>query len=189
MLGASMTRVHLVLAALAVAFLAGVAGCRDTSADIEAAKDFDRFPLYWVGERFEKWDLTHIDGLDYPSQIISFIYGDCTPHDGEQPSCTPPFQIQVSRLCAHLPDVARAPIWRQRRIRGAPVGTIDSAPVLFTRGAQVKVYRGEGSYPGLTMKVLRAFRSINRVPPLISSTGPIAPPRPGVLEGTRACPG
>jgi hypothetical protein len=48
--------------------------------------------------------------------------------------------------------------------------------VLFTRGAQIKVYRGEGSYPGLAVKVLRALRSINRVPPVIAPTGPI--PRP-----------
>jgi hypothetical protein len=167
------------LSALALGVLTGVAGCRDPGADIEAAKKFDRFPLYWVGERFEQWDLTAIDGLDYPSQIISFIYGDCTPHDGEQPSCTPPFQIQVSPLCAH-----EAPVGSRRRIRGAPVGTIDSAPVLFTRGAQVKVYRGEGSYPGLPIKVLRALRSINSVPPIITSTGPIPDP-----DGTKACGG
>ncbi len=182
-----MTRLRFILGALAVALVTGVAGCRDSGGDIEAAREFDAFPLYWVGERVEKWDLTTIDGLDYPSQIVTFIYGDCTPHDGEQPSCTPPFQIQVSPLCAHLSDVARAPVWRRRRIRGAPVGTIDSAPVLFTRSAQVKVYRGEGSYPGLTIRVLRAVRSINRVPPVITSTAPIPPPASGVLEGTMAC--
>jgi hypothetical protein len=162
-------------------------GCGSSSPDLKAAREFDRFPLYWVGERFEQWDLTTIDGLDYRSEIISFIYGDCTPHDGEQPSCTPPFQIQVSPLCAHLADVARAPIWKRRQIRGAPVGTIDGAPVLFTRGAQVKVYRGEGSYPGLTMRVLRALRSINGVPPIIASTDPIPAPASGVLDGTTAC--
>ena len=166
-----------------------MAGCGGPRADIEAAKKFDRFPLYWVGERFEQWHLNAIEGLDYPSQIISFIYGDCVPHDGDQPSCTPPFQIQVSPLCAHLRKVARAPIWRRRRIRSAPVGTIDSAPVLFTRRAQVKVYRGEGSYPGLTIKVLGALRSINRVPPVIGPTGRIPHPASAVLEGTAACPG
>jgi hypothetical protein len=164
-----------------------VAGCGDPDTDIEAAKQFDRFPLYWVGGRFEQWDIETIEGLNDRSRTVVFIYGECTPHDGEQPSCTPPFQIQVSPLCLHLRDVARAPIWRRRQIRGAPVGTIDSAPVLFTRGAQVKVYRGEGSYPGLTMKVLRALRSINRVPPVIASSDPIEPPASGVLEGTRTC--
>jgi hypothetical protein len=165
-----------------------VAGCRDSGADIEAARQFERFPLYWVGERFEQWELETIEGLDRPlARTIIFIYGECTPHNGSEPRCTPPFQIQVSPLCLHLSDVARAPIWKRRRIRGAPVGTIDSAPVLFTRGAQVKVYRGEFSSPGLTVKVLRALRSINRVAPVIASSDPIEPPASGVLEGTRTC--
>jgi hypothetical protein len=182
-----MARLRVILSAAALALLTGIAGCGEAGADVDAAKKFDSFPLYWVGERFEQWDLETIDGLDYPSRMIVFIYGECTPHNGGEPRCTPPFQIQVSPLCLHLSDVARAPIWRRRQIRSAPVGTIDSAPVLFTRGAQVKVYRGEGSYPGLTMKVLRALRSINRVPPVIAATGPIEPPPSGVLEGTRPC--
>jgi hypothetical protein len=168
--------------------LSPLTGCGGSAADIDSARSFDRFPLYWVGERFEKWDLETIDGLDYPSRTIIFIYGECEPHDGEQPSCTPPFQIQVSPLCLHLGDVARVQIWKRRRIRGAPVGTIDSAPVLFTRGAQVKVYRGEGSSRGLPLRVLRALRSVNRVPPVIAANGPIEPPTSGVLEGTWACP-
>jgi hypothetical protein len=92
-----MTRLRFILGVFAMALVTGVAGCRDSGGDIEAAREFDAFPLYWVGERFE----------------------------------------------THLSNVARAPILRRRRIRGAPVGTIDSAPVLFTRGAQVTVYRGE----------------------------------------------
>lgn len=174
---------RLALTATVVGF---AAGCGSSGPDLSAAREFDRFPLYWVGERFEQWDLTTIDGLDYPSQIISFIYGNCEPHDGEQPSCTPPFQIQVSPACAEASGTAPAPEGT-RRIRGAPVGTIDNAPVLFTRGAQIKVYRGKGSYPGLAVKVLRALRSANSVPPVITSTDPIPPPAPGVLEGTAAC--
>jgi hypothetical protein len=186
-----MTRIPLVLGAVTLTFVAaGLASCggsKASMADIEAATTFDGFPLYWLGESFDKWDLAHVDGLDYDSQIVTFIYGDCTPHGGEQPSCTPPLQVQVSPLCSHLDVVARAPIWKQREIRGAPVGTIDSAPVLFTRRAQVKVYRGEGSRPGDTMRALRALRSINQVPPVIAASGPIPGPPRTMLEGTRSC--
>ena len=174
------------LGAVAVVLLTGVAGCREGSDDVEAAKKFDAFPLYWVGERFEKWDLTAIDGLDYPSNIISFIYGDCTPRGGEQPSCTPPFQIQVSPTCARLSDGAATPTQWPRRIRGAPVGVIDSAPVLLTRGAQIKVYRGEGSDRGLGIRVLRALRSINDVSPVISATDRIPAPRSEAPEDAAA---
>jgi hypothetical protein len=46
--------------------------------------------------------------------------------------CSVPLEIQIQPLCMQLDVVARAPIWRRRQIRGAPVGTIDSAPVMFT---------------------------------------------------------
>jgi hypothetical protein len=152
------------LATLALSI--GITGCGNRESEISRAQKFDRFPLYWAGERFKRWELTHIEGLDYKSPIIGFIYGDCTPHDGEQPSCTPPLQIQVSASCSQPSSVVR-------RVRGAPVGMIDSAPVLYTRGAEIKVYRGEGSSPGDPIEALRALRSINRVPPVIGPEDPI----------------
>lgn len=157
----------------------------DSTSDLAAAHQFDAYPLYWVGKRFERWDLTHVEVGS--GELVSFIYGDCTPSDGEQPSCTPPLEIQVSPLCLHLDVVARAAIWRRRQVRGAPVGTIDSAPVLFTRGAQVKVYRGEGSDPALPWRALNALRSLNSVAPVIGPSGPIPAPSTGVLAGTRRC--
>ena len=175
-------------AALVVAVVA--AGCsllaRDEEPDVAGARQFDEYPLYWVGERFEQWDLVHV-GLDTPGYFVTFIYGDCTPTGGEQPSCTPPLQIQVSPLCPNLDAYAQAPIWKQRRIRGAPVGTIDSAPVLFTRGAKIKVYRGEGARPGVGWRALQALRSVNDVPPILGPRDPIPAPPRGVLEGTRPC--
>jgi hypothetical protein len=125
--------------------------------------------------------------VDPPGAAVVLIYGDCTPTGGDEPSCAPPLQLQVFPLCYQLEAVARAPIWKRRRIRGAPVGTIDSAPVLFTRGAQVKVYRGQGSDPGLSLRALRALRSLNSLPPEVGPTGPIPAPARGVLEGTRPC--
>jgi hypothetical protein len=167
------------------------AGCRSgtgQSADIARAEHFASFPLYWVGPRFEKWDLMTIQDLNPPRGFVSFIYGTCTPRGGEQPSCAPPFEIQIFPLCFHLDVVASAPVWKRRRVRGAPVGTNpDGAPVLFTRRIQVKGYRGEGSDARLPLRVLHTLRSINRVPPLINSEDTIPPPRPGVLEGTRPC--
>ena len=173
------------LVAVALTLLAGCSG--GAKPDIRKASQFDAFPLYWVGERFGDWNLKTIEGLDGRSALVSLIYGDCKPKGGEQPSCTPPLEIQISPLCTHLAAVAAAPIWRRRRIRGAPVGTIDSAPVLFTRAAQVKIYRGEGSDAGAPMRALHQLRSLNRVPPVIGATGPISAPPAGVLKGTRPC--
>lgn len=116
------------------------------------------------------------------------IYGSCTPSGGLEPSCTPPVQIQIFPLCYHL-DAVAYPLdsTSPPTIRGAPVGTQDGAPVLLTRRTQVKVYRGEGTDGRIGRRALAALRSLNTVAPVISDSGPILPPAPGVLEGDRAC--
>jgi hypothetical protein len=34
-----------------------------TKPDVEGAKKFSAFPLYWVGDRFERWDISTVEGL------------------------------------------------------------------------------------------------------------------------------
>lgn len=175
------------LGALLAAVALSLASCGGgDDVDLGAAREFDGFALLWAGERFEEWEVTHLE-IPTAGGFALIVYGDCTPTGGEQPSCTPPLQLQIQPLCNHLADVARAPIWKKRSIRGAPVGTIDSAPVLFTRNVQVKAYRGEGSDAGLAWRALVALRSLNGVPPLVQPSGPIPEPLPGVLEGERPC--
>lgn len=178
-------RPKLLVVAVATATIAGCASDGDGDPDLDAARDFTRHPLYWVGERFEKWDLEHVDVGT--SEFATFIYGTCEPPDGIDGGCPPPLQLQIQPLCAHLEAVARAPIWRRRQIRGAPVGTIDGAPVLFTNRVQVKVYRGQGSDPGLPMRALRALRSANDVAPVIDAGDRIPAARRAVLAGTAPC--
>lgn len=174
---------------LVVLVIGGCSASGNTmKADVPQARRFDAFPLYWAGRRFEKWELKAIDGLAGPARFVTFIYGTCTLHGGDEPSCVPPIEIQVSPLCLHLDVVAARPIWRRRRVRGAPVGSNpDGAPVLFSRRAQVKVYRGEGTDPGVALRVLGALRSLNRVGPVIDSTGPIPAAPQAVLGGMRTC--
>jgi hypothetical protein len=130
----------------------------------ETIRSYSASPLYWLGTRFEDWDLSAILGPSRSDGMISFIYGTCTPSGGDEPSCSPPIEVQVTPLCRHLASVARDPIWRQRRIRGAPVGTsLDGAPVLFSIRAQVKVY---ATPPRL------------KSPPTTPKPPPTPPPRP-----------
>jgi hypothetical protein len=176
-----------VAAALAAATAAAV-GCSGGGGgdpDLDAARNFTRHPLYWVGESFERWDLEHVDVGT--SEFAAFIYGTCEPPGGIDGGCPPPLQIQIQPLCAHLEAVARAPIWQRRQVRGAPVGTIDGAPVLFTNRVQVKVYRGEGSDPGLPLRALRALRSANDVAPVIDADDPIPAAPRAVLAGASPC--
>ena len=44
----------------------------DSQTDPTAARQFDKFPLYWVGERFERWDLAHIE-LAGPADFVTFV--------------------------------------------------------------------------------------------------------------------
>jgi hypothetical protein len=168
--------------------LAGGCSIGRTNTDLDKAKRFHAYPLYWVGEHFEKWKLDTILGLDGRSEFVTLVYGTCKPHGGEQPSCAPPLQIQVSPLCQKPGVVSASPAWKRQRIRGAPVGrNPDGAPVLLSRGAQVKVYRGEGTDRDVSLRVLRALRSLNRAPPVITDKSRIPPPARGVLAGTSNC--
>ncbi len=157
----------------------------DVEADLEAAKRFNAYPLYWVGERFEKWPLVHVEVENSP--FATLIYGDCEA-SGDS-GCAPPLQIQISAICDHLPELTTNPVWKRKRIRGAPVGSApDGAPVLFTRRVQVKVYRGQGSDPGVELRALRSLRSLNGLAPVIAPVGPIPGSRAQRAGGNGAVP-
>lgn len=162
-------------------------GCaigEDIAADLETAAEFDGFPFYWLGDEFEDLEVSNV-ALGGPA--VGLTYGTCRPTGGH--GCAAPLQIQIFPLCSHLDVVAANRIWARRQIRGAPVGAFDGAPVMFTRRTQIKVYRGEGSDPGLPLRALEALRSLNDLEPTIGVVGTIPPPAPGVLEGTAPCRG
>ena len=174
-----------VLGGATLVVLAG--GCSfDRGPDIESATTFDRFPIYWLGAEFEGRELSHVEAEDWSTAAV-LVYGTCEPSGAFEPSCTAPVQIQIFPLCYHLDSVALPPRERRRVIRGAPVGTQDGAPVLLTQRTQIKVYRGEGTDPGIGLRALEVVRSLNSVSPVISATDPIPPPAPGVLDGKWAC--
>jgi hypothetical protein len=173
---------------LLVVLLAGCSVDREPP-DIDSAATFQRFPIYWLGEEFEGLELTHVEAEDW-STAATLTYGTCKP-SGYDGGCAPPVQVQVFPLCYHLDSVWLPPNERELMIRGAPVGRQDGAPVLLTRRVQVKVYRGVGTDddPGVSLRALKALRSLNSVSPVISASDPIPPPAQGVLEGDRPCAG
>lgn len=181
-------RTRLVVGAvLSVMVSTAAAGCApDNDTDVDSAKTFEAFPLYWAGETFEGLDVSAIDGVFDGTERVSIIYGSCVPSDTFEPSCRPPVSIQITRLCFHLDAVNLQT--RPRRVRGAPVGWQDGAPVLLTRKTQVKVYRGEGTDRGISLRALHALRSLNAVDPVVSPTDSIPGPPPGVISGSRPCP-
>lgn len=172
-----------------VAFAALAPACTRTlgegDPDVESARRFSDYPLYWVGERFRAMgprarrhgqsELRRVDVRHLELDV------------GIERGCSPPLQIQIQPLCADLDVVARAGIWMRRQVREAPVGTIDSAPVLFSDRVQVKVYRSQGSDPGLAIRALRALRSANEIEPVLGFDDPIPPAPRLVLAGAAPC--
>ncbi|MGZ8782923.1 MAG: hypothetical protein ACXWZB_05440 [Gaiellaceae bacterium] len=176
------------LLSLAVGCGGGTRTVGEGDPDLDQVRAFARHPLYWAGERFEQWELESVD-VENP-RFASFRYGTCELDDPdgfgpEGGSCSLPISIQIQPLCAHLSAVARNPIWKRRYVRGSPVGSIDGAPVLFTNRVQVKVYRGQGTDPGVELRVLRQLRSANAVEPVVAAHEPIPRAPRGVLERGR----
>jgi hypothetical protein len=179
---------------VSVVVVSALSGCGDSqgsrergSPAPETVRNYSRSPLYWAGPHFERWALSSVSGPSRPDHMFSFIYGTCTPTDGDEPSCLPPIDLQVSAPCWNLDLVARDRIWRKRRVRGAPVGQADNAPLLFSKEAQVKVYTATND-SHLGLRVLGALRSANDVQPILDPDEPIPALPDAVLAGTAKCP-
>jgi hypothetical protein len=76
---------------------AGVEAC------LARVRDFDEYPLLFLGEEFEGHQLVwcshrRTSGTDYgipPTDQFIFVYGDCTPTGVSERSCKPPIQVHV----------------------------------------------------------------------------------------------
>jgi len=75
---------------------------------IQEARDFKDWPLWWLGESFDSLNLAYITQFTEKRgfsrmNIVSFIYGTCTPPPGGE-GCGPPLEVQVSPLCWNPPE-------------------------------------------------------------------------------------
>lgn len=176
--------------ALLVALVAGfgLSACsfrdEDITAEFANARAFNAYPVSWAGKRFEDWDLVYIT----TTHFASFHYGDCRATSDT--GCASPLLIEIHGLCDELDLMTRDPVWKHRRIRGAPVGSSpDGGTIVFMRRTQVRVYPGQGGDEAAALRLVGELRSLNRLRPRFGPNDPIPAPRPGVLEGTaRYCP-
>ena len=101
---------------------------------LEDAREFEEFPVYWLGESFQGLPLVAVHRIDYPGRWpgeiynvpwheVRFIYGTCTAAPG-QSSCPVPLSIGIRPYCEVPPEAipnamrATAP---EEEIRGAVV--------------------------------------------------------------------
>jgi hypothetical protein len=128
----------LLLAGIVWAVVGRGGGTTSVTADpltsaVEDAREFDEFPVYWLGESFQGLPLVRVTQMDYPGHApgtiynlpwheVGFIYGNCTIAPGES-SCPVPLTIAVRPYCEVPPEVVLGPARTEppEEIRGALV--------------------------------------------------------------------
>jgi hypothetical protein len=84
----------------------GISGCLEnpfreeveSNWTIEEARQWDKYPLFWLGENYEGLPLTAIRG----QPVVEFIYGTGVYHDSS--SWSAPIAIRVEPQCSHPPE-------------------------------------------------------------------------------------
>jgi hypothetical protein len=97
---------------------------------VDDIREFEEFPVYWLGESFHGLPLVAVHRIDYPGAFpgkpyddprneVSFDYGNCTIGPGES-SCPMPLTIAIRPYCEVPPEVVAA-VWTgpPEEIRGA----------------------------------------------------------------------
>lgn len=133
----------------------------DSTFSVEAAKEFDRFPLYWVGEEFQGLPLTGISRsyrphLFPPEDDVVFLYGEsCTPGGG----CSIPLQILVEPYCYTQPGMiaSEAKEGEVFKVRGADAQYISSGLRLWMGSVSVRI----GAAPERMEAVAQALVTAN----------------------------
>ena len=97
----------------------------ESNYSVDEAQDFTQFPIYYAGESVNGYPLTAVERDTNPTQVISFLYGDCTPpvdSDGHYDGgCGLPVEVQVWPACFRNPGLYGGPgSSTKTTVRGVP---------------------------------------------------------------------
>jgi hypothetical protein len=169
-----------------VLVLAAAAGCgSDGTPDLDEAKRFRQFELYYLGSSFEGLPLT--DGPDEhlrdrrPPRPVGFIYGDCEP-EGDA-GCAPPLEIQVWPSCMRNPTSYSGPGSRPRsrfRARAVPAAEVGGGTDVYTGRVTIAIFSDRPR----TRRAIAALRGLNTG---VEPGDPLPSPTRAALEGRAAC--
>jgi hypothetical protein len=178
---------RLTVLALLVLALAGCGGessedvrASDSPPGLDEARGFADFTLYYLGDSFRGLPLTEVDvSRAFGYRNWTFIYGECTPVDGSEPSCSPPLQIQNWSICARFParyagQAGRAPA--TVRVHGARTLRAGGGTDLYTGRTAVVLFGGAQD------SVIRSLRPLRR-----KAADRLPRPVPGSIEGRLRC--
>jgi hypothetical protein len=157
-------------AAAALAVTMALAGCSGDDSEISRARNFKRYPLYYLGDSFSGEKLNKVTP---PYKIIgsrtvipyNFIYGDCEP--GPDAGCSPPFELQNYSICDENPLAHSNAPGLVLEVRGALFHNTD----LYTGSTTVRIF---GLRPS---EAARALRPVSGPPSLERNLPPPAFPR------------
>jgi hypothetical protein len=120
---------------------------------VEDAREFEGFPVYWLGESFQGLPLVAVHRMDYPGRWpgeiynvpwheVSFDYGDCTIAPGES-SCPVPLTIAIRPYCEVPPEIVAdaVKIGPAEEIRGAVAQRTGTSQVrLWTSNVSIGIH-------------------------------------------------
>jgi hypothetical protein len=144
--------VRRLLAVIGAVVAAAAAGCsNEEESDLSAAKKFNGYPLYYLGDSFSGEKLNKVTApfrITGSRTVIpySFIYGDCEP--GPDAGCSPPFELQNYSICDQNPLTHSNAPGLVLEARGALVHGTD----LYTGATTVRIF---GIRPSEAARALR----------------------------------
>jgi hypothetical protein len=152
---------------------------------VDDMREFEEFPVYWLGESFQGLPLAAVQRIDYPGAFpgkpyndprneVAFIYGDCTIPPGET-GCPMPLSIDIVPYCDVPPEVIADAVKTgpQEEIRGATVQrTGKSSMRLWTGDVSIGIHATE---EGLLDEAVRNLVRLNGDKPS-SPEEPLGPP-------------
>jgi hypothetical protein len=154
---------------------------------VDEAKGFLRFPLYYAGDSVNGHPLTAVEHDTHPAEVISFLYGDCTPprapdgsYDG---GCALPVEVQVWPACFRNPTLyggaPGSPVPVNTTVRGVPAA-------FFEGGNRLEIQTGTSTvviFADSPATVAGALRGVNNdVPTRVDLPAPAAGSMTGELK-------
>lgn len=164
---------------------------------IERLRGYDRYRLYYLGERYAGLPLVAVTSKLQPtlnesanrlsrpiSPTFTFIYGDCEPSPGSEGRCSAPLQITNFEACAVSASMHRVPLRAlTKRIRGVPYLFNEGAGSLnlFTGATTITIFFDSRRL------ARRAAEDVRSLDGSIAAGSTLPPPVPGALEGRLRC--
>lgn len=118
---------------------------------IERARSFTEYPLLWLGEEFQGYELVTCERVQTPvkydlegnvrepaTDYFDFVYGECTPPEGEW-SCAVPLQVSNAPPCG--PTLAPEVVEKHTVVRGVTAAVrTDSSVSIATDDVRVSIF-------------------------------------------------